>query len=161
MSIRVLYLKCRQIVRRIKSPEKKELKERFFCPKREENPTSYSSFPNKDKWRVEKNGDLCCSYCGALHPEQFLKFCKVVVDDSDIKKRIEYISNKGKIYIERPTINNAQQGAIKTYNCHIDVWLDTFSKEERVILIGQINAAIDKSKVKYKECFNKKVEPHR
>jgi hypothetical protein len=80
-----------------------------LCPRREESLFTPS---NMDSW--DKIGeDRVCSYCGSLHPEDLNKLIK--------KQEVEVLelTNKSyKLYIKRPNIKNAQQGAIKFYKQH-------------------------------------------
>lgn len=127
--------------------------EKFRCPKRDENIVSDQAFPGPDHWRVEKNNDLCCSYCGSMHPAQLFEHFQNVISDSSNKVNIEYLRHKGKFYIERPEVHNAGDGAIKAYSCHIDMYLDSFDEEEQKNMIEVINKAIETSIKKHEDRF--------
>ncbi len=129
--------------------------EEFMCPLRHQDLVAHFRFPGPDQWRQEPNGDYTCSYCGGMHPEQFLNFCKEVVESTDLKVRIEYIGYKGKFYVERPTVRNAGEGAIKARILHIWQWCaqQGMKEEERDIIIAQINEAIKVSEKKFNESF--------
>ena len=80
-----------------------------LCPRREESLFTPS---NMDSW--DKIGeDRVCSYCGSLHPEDLNKLVK----EQGIKV-LETSSKLYKLYIKRPNIHNAGQGAIKFYKQH-------------------------------------------
>ena len=79
--------------------------ETHLCPRRSESPFSPS---NMDSW--DKIGeDRVCS----LHPEDLNKLVK----EQGIKV-LELSDKSYKLYIKRPNIKNAQQGAIKFYKQH-------------------------------------------
>lgn len=70
-----------------------------------------------DTWCKEANGDLCCSYCGSLHPEDFIRLVKKSSDpSSDVS--IDSSTKGYKFYIRRPDVVNAAEGGIKFYNWH-------------------------------------------
>ena len=118
-------------------------KKTFRCPKRDGDWQADACFPHPDYW--ERRGkDLCCIYCGGWHPEQLLKHCSNVVANDGQKYSVEYVAGKGKIYVTRPGIANAGQGAIKAYICHIRLWGDEqkISKEEIKEIESQLNMAI-------------------
>lgn len=79
------------------------------CPRREESLFTPS---NMDSW--DKIGeDRVCSYCGSLHPEDLNELVK----EQGIKV-LELSDKSYKLYINRPNIHNATQGAIKFYKQH-------------------------------------------
>lgn len=101
------------------------LPEKFWCRRRGENPASMSMFPEQDHWdKIKSTGDRVCSYCGSLHPDDFFPIVKAaseadpnIVDGS--VPEIEVSDKSYKIYIHRPGVRNAHEGAIKFYTMHL------------------------------------------
>lgn len=72
---------------------------------------------NLDRWRHEPNGDRTCSFCGSIHPDDLLAILKSIPATPDV---YVYWSDKAyKLYIHRPEVTNAKDGAIKFYTWHI------------------------------------------
>ncbi len=85
------------------------------CPRRinELGPWEYKE--GLDTWQQVGN-DRVCSFCGSLHPADFEAVLKRVIDDD---KCSIALSDKGyKVYINRPEVRNATDGAIKYYKQH-------------------------------------------
>jgi hypothetical protein len=40
-------------------------------------------FPDDDFWAPRSNGDHTCSYCGSLHPDQFIEHMRRYLIDAD------------------------------------------------------------------------------
>lgn len=93
------------------------------CPRRDEmlsfNRIQPGADPKKpDHWNIMPNGDLTCSYCGSLHPDDF--YNKVVAARApDSKINIEQSDKRYKIYVSEEGIRNAKEGGIKFYTPHI------------------------------------------
>lgn len=86
------------------------------CPRRmhEIGPWEYKE--NLDRW-VQRGPDRVCSFCGSMHPDDFEKVLdRALVDDA---VRIDQSTKDYKVYIHRPEIGNAGDGAIKFYKQHI------------------------------------------
>jgi hypothetical protein len=114
----------------------------FICPHRPSDPNSVFNLPESDHW--DKRGDdMVCSYCGSMHPEQFLKLLPTIKKDSD-DVWIELNDGRYKIYIERKGIKNAGDRAIKVYLNHIMQWCKEQGMGEDEIneLDRQIHTAI-------------------
>lgn len=77
------------------------------------------AFPGPDRWRIEANGDRCCSHCGSLCEADFIEIIEAYADG---KPGYHFDpSTKGyKKYAHRPGVQNAGQGGIKFYAWHID-----------------------------------------
>jgi len=89
--------------------------EEHLCPRRAEG--VLPAFVNStDAWEM-RGGDRVCSFCGSLHPEDFMKFCQDVPSNDGYM--VEPSTKSYKIYIRRPHIKNAGQGAIKFYTQHL------------------------------------------
>ncbi len=79
----------------------------------------------KDYWeRFKTNGNRVCSYCGSLHPEDFLalvKQCANEQEDATYQSsiRIEPSDKSYKIYVHQPGVRNAHEGGIKFYTQHL------------------------------------------
>jgi len=88
-----------------------------MCPRRgDPGPWKY---PAMDYWRIEgKHNDRTCSFCGSLHPEDFLALLKLAISNSELC-RIERSDKSYKFYIYRPDVKNAGDGAIKFYTHHL------------------------------------------
>lgn len=74
--------------------------------------------PTPDYWQVRGN-DKCCSYCGSWHPDEFLEFLKEAADPSKPGCIDPATGKNYKVYIERPQVKNAMDGAIKFYKWHL------------------------------------------
>ncbi len=83
--------------------------------------------PEKDKdyWeRFKTNGNRVCSYCGSLHPEDFLELVKQCANEQEDATyqssiRIEPSDKSYKIYVHQPGVRNAHEGGIKFYTQHL------------------------------------------
>lgn len=101
------------------------------CPRRmsELGPWEYKE--DLDSWEKRGN-DRVCSFCGSLHPADFEAVLKRVI--SDAKCSIS-LSDKGyKIYVNRPEIRNARDGAIKYYKQHNYTNADDIARIEPLFL---------------------------
>lgn len=83
----------------------------------------YNASTVKTEWQL-RGSDKCCSYCGSWHPQEFLEFLPNVTSDPNIKVRIELNDKRNKIYVSRPDVNNASEGAIKVYLAHIKEYVE-------------------------------------
>jgi len=91
-------------------------KEKTMCPLREGHFLA-DCIPG-DYW--EKRGkDRCCSFCGSWHPAEFLEFCDRIFHTNGRCGTIELNDRHDKIYIQRPGIRNAEDGAIKIKMAHL------------------------------------------
>lgn len=98
------------------------LDEEFLCPRRSEG--GPMSGRGKDHWDKHKsNGDRVCSYCGSLHPDDFMR---LVGEAAHAGEELQYRScveiepsTKGyKVYVKQPGVRNADEGGIKFYTMH-------------------------------------------
>jgi len=80
---------------------------------------TYNRVPSE--WR-EVGQDKCCDYCGSWHPQEFLEYLKEFTENPNDKVRIELNTRRDKIYIHRPDVFNAGEGAIKVYTSHIKTY---------------------------------------
>lgn len=128
----------------------------MICPRRFEHPHSIE-IPEEDNWRVLPNGDRVCSYCGSLHPDDMLVFCRDAMDPSN-PKWVEMTDKMYKFYLH--PMENASKSAIKFYLMHAPtdskddkrmdpVFLDTLSK---AISVSQVK--MDKELELFKQRLN-------
>lgn len=115
------------------------VKDDFVCPHRDTAFDKVSNYPTKDRWVPHKNGiDRTCSYCGGIHPDDFVPILKASCDPVD-ETYISPSDKPWKIYLSRPGIKNADDGAIKTYGGH---GLPTgFTYEEFLALLKEAQKA--------------------
>lgn len=77
------------------------------------------------QWRRQKDDTLTCSYCGSLHPDDFM-----TIMDSYIQGLEGFAfstTTKGyKLYGHRPGTSNAGDGGIKFYSDHLPEDRDEF-----------------------------------
>lgn len=88
----------------------------FRCGSRDSNPIADCQFPGPDVWLQHKNGDRVCSFCGSLHPDDFVEIIRLKADGQggDVHR-----SDKGyKWYAQRAGVTNAMNGGIKFYTWH-------------------------------------------
>lgn len=72
-----------------------------------------------DHWNIMPNGDRTCSFCGSMHLADFEKFCRSVIDGTAPEgSRVEGTTKSYKVYVCRPDVRNAHDGAIKFYADH-------------------------------------------
>lgn len=132
------------------------LPEKMTCGRR--NEALFNGKPvegrGPDNWhKFKKNGDRVCSYCGSLHPEDFLRLVKAASEAqvdagySDVVE-IERSDKSYKVYVKQPGVRNAMEGGIKFYMHHLPYG----SEERNAIARGQhveYNAALDASSTRF------------
>lgn len=72
---------------------------------------------------IPVKSDTCCSLCSSMNPIQFLDFLNEVISKTDPELRISSNDNFDLIYIERPSIANISDGAMKIYLAHLDSYI--------------------------------------
>jgi hypothetical protein len=102
------------------------LPEPMTCPRRMSDPGPFKILAGPDHWQKFKaaHGNRVCSYCGSLHPDDFLALVKLCAEAGE---EVEYSaavqiepSDKGyKIYVHQPGVRNAHEGGIKFYTPHL------------------------------------------
>lgn len=75
-------------------------------------------WPEKDTWRMRPNGDRCCSFCGSLHPDDWLRLMKEAADPEK-ETSIEMSTKTYKFYVRQKGVSSATEGGIKFYTWHI------------------------------------------
>ncbi len=84
-----------------------------MCPRRGELPP-HAQMPTQDVWRLV-GPDRVCSFCGSIHPEDL----RALLPNVDgMQTHLEVADRRHKVYIRRPGIRNAGEGAIKFYLVH-------------------------------------------
>jgi hypothetical protein len=117
--------------------------ERFACPLRDYEAIPIKQYDSRvpcegaDFWVERENGDLCCSYCGGWHPEQFIRFCSKVAEDPSLYIRVEHARQDGKFWITQPDVKNALQGAVKAWRVHLEKWLENLDLGVEVEVITE------------------------
>lgn len=83
----------------------------------------YTTEADGDYWeQFKSNGNRVCSYCGSLHPDDFLALVKTCAEDDDELSKgilIEPSDKSYKIYVTQPGVRNAREGGIKFYTHHL------------------------------------------
>lgn len=74
----------------------------MLCPRRRENPSSYTIFPGEDSWETRGGLYTHCSYCGSLNPDTLLELiqgglCTVGPTDKNYKAYIAVIGGEDHI----------------------------------------------------------------
>lgn len=87
--------------------------------------------------------DRCCNYCGSIHPDDFLALLDKFTDSDLPYWYLSLNDRKDKIYLHRPEVKNADDGAIKFKVAH----LADYDKDD---VKPQINAALKASEVKWR-----------
>lgn len=79
----------------------------------------------QDHWqKFKSNGDRVCSYCGSMHPDDMFKFVRDCIEAGEDTPYghsvdIEPSDKSYKVYVHRPGVRNAMEGAIKFYTHHL------------------------------------------
>lgn len=90
----------------------------FFCPRGAGPDSPFNApFNGEAHWRVEKNGDRTCSYCGSLHPDDFLQIMEAYAA-GEPSYHFGLTDKSYKVYAKRPDVMNASEGGIKFYGHH-------------------------------------------
>lgn len=93
--------------------------ETFFCP-RSPGPDSPFHPPFNGEgshWRAEADGTRTCSYCGSLHPEDWVDIMEHYAA-GDPGYHFGTTDKSYKVYANRPGTRNAGMGGIKFYGHH-------------------------------------------
>jgi hypothetical protein len=97
-------------------------KGKFTCGRRLEafNP-AFRKDAGLDQWE-RRGDDLCCSYCGSMHPEEVRAIAKSIVAGSAPEgTKIDWSDKSYKLYVTRQKIANATMGGIKFYMQHAPI----------------------------------------
>jgi hypothetical protein len=74
----------------------------MMCPRRSENPGGVFELPDHDTWVKHAGRDFfSCSYCGSMHPDEFLSKAEHGVEIGPTDKPYKvYINNSDKFYFQ-------------------------------------------------------------
>ncbi len=94
------------------------MSEKIYCP-RGAGPDSpfQPPFNGEMEWEKRPNGDRCCSYCGSLHPDDFLDIMQRYAAGEE-GYHFGLTDKSYKVYVSRPGVRNAGDGGIKFYGHH-------------------------------------------
>jgi len=119
---------------------------RMICPERGNNP-QIPGMPTTDEWRSMPDGTRTCSYCGSLHPDDFVDILYGYLGDDSFK--FEPTSKGYKVYANRPGTRNASEGGIKFYT-----WHDACGeKNDRTAVAAAYDLAIPIYRSRYRKRF--------
>lgn len=90
-----------------------------------------------DTWDWGPDDNRTCSYCGSIHPEDFVKVARRALGDE--RYEIEGTMKSYKYYIRQPGVRNASEGAIKFYTMH-----GNFSEKELLIINGALKVSSER-----------------
>lgn len=92
--------------------------ETFFCKRGPGADSPFKPpFNGEAHWRTEDNGDRTCSYCGSLHPDDFLDIMQRYAAGEE-GYTFSLTDKSYKVYAKRPGVVNASMGGIKFYGAH-------------------------------------------
>lgn len=84
-----------------------EVNGKLWCPRRGESPMALGVDFDKnpgDVWEDRKEGYLCCSYCGSMHPDDFFKYVEAQHEigptDKNYKAYVDGVRGPGKFYFQ-------------------------------------------------------------
>lgn len=69
-----------------------------------------------DTWDLGQDGYRTCSFCGSIHPDDFMDICRKTLTDE--RYAVEPSDKRYKVYVRQPGVKNASMGAIKFYMGH-------------------------------------------
>lgn len=129
-------------------------KDKFTCPLN--GGWSKIAPAGQDFWR-RSGKDRTCSYCGSWHPEEFLAHVEKVIAHGGIDYRASLNDHKDKIYVDRPNVFNAGDGAIKFKTAHLWQYLRENNMNETPV-IERVNKAMKLSNDEFMKQFRKTTE---
>ncbi|AGY57134.1 hypothetical protein [Gloeobacter kilaueensis] len=112
------------------------------CPDRMQSFGPQRREENLDHW-AKRGADRVCSYCGSMHPDEFVAFLRRAADPAQ-PDRLGLTDKNYKLYVHRPGVSNAGQGAIKFYKWHLAP-----EGQELEELEALFKAAVQQSRIKY------------
>jgi len=90
----------------------------FFCGRGPGADSPFHApFNGEATWSVRPNGDRTCSYCGSLHPDDFLDIMRRYAADEE-GYSFGLTDKSYKVYANRGGVQNASEGGIKFYGAH-------------------------------------------
>lgn len=125
--------------------------ETHLCQSRASTPPA-KFWPEKDTWNTRPNGDRCCSFCGSLHPDDWLRLMKDAADMSS--ETVIDPTDKGyKFYVRQKGVKNASEGGIKFYTWHIPS--DEWAAEANALHPSVVAVSRHKNAVAMQDLFGK------
>lgn len=94
-----------------------DFNEHFFCKDRPAPPHPFK-IPAHDEWRLHGDGTHTCSWCGSLHPSDFVEIMEKYADGIE-GYSFSTTSKAYKVYGHGPGVRNASEGGIKFYGWHL------------------------------------------
>lgn len=101
-----------------------------------------------DTWDRGPDGCRTCSYCGSLHPDDFMRICRLAAEDE--RYSVEPSDKRYKVYVKQPDVRNAGEGGIKFYMQHV---VGTPSDEDQATYKTAVRVS--------RERFNAKIQANR
>lgn len=129
------------------------LPELITCQRRMRNFGPWKHEEGLDCWqRFKSNGDRVCSFCGSLHPDDFIKLMEAcAAGDPNAPygsvPEIEPSNKLYKIYIYRAGVRNAHEGGIKFYAWHLPAMDDSV----REMLNQKYRKSVDGTQTRFKK----------
>lgn len=111
------------------------------CPSRMSQMGPWEHKENLDRWE-RVGADRACSFCGSMHPDDL----NVALDDENTGIGIS--DKRYKVYIQRPTVSNAKEGAIEYYTWHRPV-----DDATATALLEKLNAIAKRTAAKQRESW--------
>lgn len=105
------------------------------CRRRMEDFDPWERKEGMDFWSREVNGDRTCSFCGGMHPDDFVKIMEKIRDGVE-GYRIDQSDKSYKVYVHQPDVKNADDGAIKFYKYHITAIGDELERQKRLFAVA-------------------------
>lgn len=115
------------------------------CPRRMNEVGPWKHEENLDRWLPHKNGERVCSFCGSLHPEDFIKLCHQAAQPG-AEVDIETSSKEYKYYIRRDSVRKTNDGAIKFYTQHAP---DPLPEGDDIIFTEAVKWSRHRSSLRY------------
>lgn len=94
------------------------MSEKFFCGRGPGPDSPFNApFNGEAEWKSQPNGDRTCSYCGSLHPDDFLDIMQRYAAGEE-GYHFGLTDKAYKVYANRSGVQNASHGGIKFYGAH-------------------------------------------
>lgn len=110
----------------------------FFCGRGPGADSPFHApFNGEATWSVRPNGDRTCSYCGSLHPDDFLDIIRRYVN-GEPGYSFSLTDKNYKVYAQRAGVGNAMDGGIKFYGHHAVPEDHPHRKEHEVVFANAV-----------------------
>ena len=107
--------------------------EKQSCPSRMNQVGPWERKEGLDTWEAV-GSDRICSFCGSLHPAELEVILDRCIEVGDVE--VSHSTKGYKVYIRRPEIENASEGAVKYY-----IWHALPEAEDAKRVMGKLNRA--------------------